>query len=143
MTTAIDTHVLIEAPRSLVWRTLTDWSRASEWMSEASDMRQVTEPLEVGTVLTFRAQKSERTSTVEALDPGRMIALASDGPGVHAVYTYTLEEVDGGTRVHLVADVEARGPMKLLGPTIRSSIAKADGGQLDALARMMHTGLSA
>ena len=40
--------------------------------------------------------------------------------------------------MRLVADVETRGAMKLLGPTIRSSIAKAaDGGQLEALARVV------
>jgi uncharacterized protein YndB with AHSA1/START domain len=137
MTIAIDTRIHIAAPRSLVWGALTDWSRAHEWMQEATDMRQTSEPLRVGTVLAFRAQKSERTSTVEALDPGAMIALASAGPGVHAVYTYTLEDAVGGTDVRLVADVETRGAMKMLGPTIRSSIAKADGAQLEALAAMV------
>ena len=137
MTTAIDTRIHIPAPRRLVWDTLTDWSRAHEWMPEATDMRQAGETLAVGTVLTFRAQRSERTSTVEALEPGALIALAGDGPGVHAVYTYTLEDQGDGTSVRLVADVETRGAMKLLGPTIRSSIAKADGGQLEALARMV------
>lgn len=137
MTTAIDTRVQIPAPRAIVWDTLTDWSRAHEWMPEATDMHQTSEPLAVGTTLAFRAQKSDRTSTVEALQPGALISLASDGPGVHAVYTYTLEDADEGTLVRLVADVETRGPMKLLGPTIRSSIAKADGGQLEALALMV------
>jgi len=137
MTIAIDTRIHIAAPRSIVWGALTDWSRAHEWMPEATDMRQTSEPLSVGTVLAFRAQKSERISTVEALDPGSMIGLASEGPGVHAVYTYTLEDAVGGTDVRLVADVETRGAMKMLGPTIRSSIAKADGGQLEALAAMV------
>lgn len=137
MTTAIDTRIHIPAPRRLVWDTLTDWSRAPEWMAEATDMRQTSEPLAVGTVLAFRAQKSDRTSTVEALQPEALIALASDGPGVHAVYTYTLEDSGDGTLVRLVADVETRGAMKMLGPTIRSSIAKADGGQLEALAKMV------
>ena len=106
-------------------------------------MRQTSEPLRVGTVLAFRAQTSERTSTVESLDPGTLIALASDGPGVHAVYTYTLEDDADGTLVRLVADVETRGAMKMLGPTIRSSIAKADGGQLEALARMLQRSAAA
>lgn len=138
MTIAIDTSIRIPAPRPVVWETLTDWSRAHEWMPEASGMHQTSEPLQVGTVLAFRAQKSDRTSTVEALRVGEMISLASDGPGVHAVYTYTLEDSGDGTLVRLVADVETRGAMKLLGPTIRSSIAKADGGQLEALAGMLN-----
>ncbi|CAM3512376.1 SRPBCC family protein [Occultella aeris] len=139
MTTAIDTRVLIRTARDRVWDVLTDFSRAHEWMAEATDMRQDDATLAVGSVLRFRAQNSDRTSTVEALEPGRMIALASDGPGVHAVYTYTLTDVDGGTEVRLVADVGTSGPMRLLGPVIRGSIAKADGGQLVALARLLTT----
>ena len=56
MTTAIDTSVLIPQPRAAVWAALTDWSRAGEWMSEASDMRQSDGPLATGSVLSFRAQ---------------------------------------------------------------------------------------
>ncbi|TDE98941.1 hypothetical protein EXU48_01730 [Occultella glacieicola] len=139
MTAAIDTRVLIRAPRDRVWDLLTDFTRAHEWMTEATDMRLDDATLAVGSVLRFRAQNTERTSTVEALEPGRMIALASDGPGVHAVYTYTLTDRDGGTEVHLVADVTARGPMKAFGPVIRRSIANADGGQLEALAHLLTT----
>ncbi|HYI50553.1 MAG TPA: SRPBCC family protein [Microbacterium sp.] len=56
MTIAIDTRIHIAAPRSIVWGALTDWSRAHEWMPEATDMRQTSEPLSVGTVLAFRAR---------------------------------------------------------------------------------------
>lgn len=80
MTTAIDTSILIPRPRAAVWAALTDWSRAGEWMAEASDMRQSTGPLGKGSVLSFRAQNRDRTSSVEAFDEGRLIALASDGP---------------------------------------------------------------
>ena len=63
--------------------------------------------------------------------------MASDGPGVHAVYTYTLSDEGEATRVRLVADVAARGPMKGFAPLIRSAIAKADTPQLTAFAAML------
>ena len=39
-------------------------------------------------------------------------------------------------RVGLTADILVRGPLKLLAPTIRRSIAKEDGEQLAALKRV-------
>lgn len=63
--------------------------------------------------------------------------MASDGPGVHAVYTYTLADEGESTRVRLLADVTARGAMRIVAPLIRSAIAKADGGQLTALAAVL------
>jgi len=55
-------------------------------------------------------------------------------PGVTADYVYECEPEGGGTRVSLVAGCRMTGPVKLLGPVIRSAIRKADGGQLDAFA---------
>lgn len=137
MTTTIDDSIFVPQPRAVVWAALTDWSRAGEWMAEASDMRQSAGPLSKGSVLSFRAQNRERTSTVVAYAERSLLALASDGPGVRALYTYTLSDEGDGTRVRLVADVAARGAMKLFAPLIRSAIAKADGGQLAAFAAML------
>lgn len=54
--------------------------------------------------------------------------------GVTADYVYECEPEGGGTRVSLVADCRMTGPVKLLGPVIRSAIRKADGKQLDTFA---------
>lgn len=122
----------IQASPSEVWATLTDWSTASRWMPGVSDMRSAGD-MGVGTELTFSARGKSRSSTVTALEPGRRITMSSAVPGVLADYTYSLEPAGNATTVSLVADVETRGPMKLVGRVIRSAIAKEDGVQLTRL----------
>lgn len=122
----------IQASPDDVWKTLTDWSTASRWMPGVSDMHAAGD-IAVGTELTFTARGKDRTSTVTALEPGRLITMSSMMPGVLADYTYALEPAGDGTAVSLVADVATSGPMKLMGKVIRSAIAKEDGVQLARL----------
>ena len=51
-----------------------------------------------------------------------------------ADYVYTCARYGEGTRVRLVADCRITGPVRLLGPVIRSVIRRSDSGQLDAFA---------
>ena len=91
-------------------------------------------PTEVGTALVFTARGKERTGQIAALDQGRSITLRSTQCGVTADYVYACAQHGDGTRVSLVADYRITGPMRLLGPAIRSAVRRADGGQLDAFA---------
>lgn len=47
---------------------------------------------------------------------------------------YACAQHGEGTRVSLVADCRMTGPVRLLGPVIRSALRRADCGQLDACA---------
>jgi carbon monoxide dehydrogenase subunit G len=132
MTLAFQDRRILPASPESVWSTLTDFSRAAEWMPGVADMR-ADGPLAVGTLLHYRAQGREQTSTVSALDPGRSLTLTSERSGVRADYRYDLEPEGSGTAVALSADVVTSGPMRLLGGVIRSAIAKADGAQLERL----------
>jgi len=136
MTTAFSDSTHIDASPAQVWAALTDWDRAGQWMPGVTGMR-LDGPLAVGSVLHFVARGKDRTSTVTALDAGRSITLSSTVAGVHADYRYDIVPDGSGTRVDLVADVRTSGPMKLLGRTIRSSIAKEDGVQLTRFAAML------
>lgn len=136
-----DNQTILASPHD-VWATLTDWSTASEWMPGVSDMRAAGDTA-VGTELTFSARGKARSSTVTALEPGRLITMSSTMsstmPGVLADYTYTLEPAGDATTVSLVADVETSGPMKLMGKVIRSAIAKEDGVQLARLKALIES----
>lgn len=132
-----DTQTILASP-SEVWATLTDWSAASQWMPGVSDMRAAGD-IGVGTELTFSARGKARSSTVTALEPGRRITMSSAMPGVLADYTYSLEPAGNTTTVSLVADVDTRGPLKLLGKVIRSAIAKEDGVQLSRLKTLIES----
>ncbi|GEL98466.1 SRPBCC family protein [Cellulomonas terrae] len=130
MTTAIDTTTTIAAPPDAVWAALTDWSLAPRWMPGVTAM---SGPVSAGAVVTFTVRGKERTAVVETLDAPRTLALLSRSGPVTAVYTYTLAAAAGGTSLRLLADVEVRGPLKVLAPVVRRSIAKEDGVQPERL----------
>lgn len=136
MTNAIDASETIAAPADRVWAVLTDWSGMSRWMPGAEELRGPTPPKAGGT-LTFTARGAERTSTITELDPGRALTLTSRQGPVTAHYRYRLDPAGDTTRASLVADIVVHGPLRLLAPTIRRSIAKEDGGQLAALKRVV------
>ncbi len=137
MVTAFETTHRIALAPDAVWTVLTDWSRAHEWMP-GIDALVPDGPTAVGTTLRFTAHGRDRTSTIAVLEPGARLMLHSEAPGVVADYTYTLVAAgEGETDVTLVADVVTKGAMRPLGPTIRSSIAKADSVQLERLAALL------
>lgn len=130
MTTSIDTTTTVAAPPDAVWAALTDWSLAPRWMPGVTAM---SGPVSPGAVVTFTVRGKERTAVVDTLDAPRTLALLSRSGPVTAVYTYRLAAAAGGTTLRLLADVEVRGPLKVLAPVIRRSIAKEDGVQPERL----------
>jgi len=119
----------IDRPAAQVWRVLTDWTRAADWMPGVDDARG-----EAGTTITFVARGKERTSEITAIREGESITLTSVQGPVRADYTYTLTP---GTTVTLEADVTVRGALKILAPVLRAVIRRTDGRQLDALKRVV------
>ncbi len=133
MTEAFAVETMIDRPIDAVWSRLVDWDTAARWMSGVDALR-AKGPTATGTELVFTARGKERTGHIAALDQGRSITLRSTQFGVTADYVYACAQHGEGTRVSLVADCRMTGPMRLLGPVIRSAVRRADGGQLDALA---------
>ena len=133
MTEVFTTETTIDHPADVVWARLIDWEHAARWMPGVDDLR-ADGPTAPGTALIFTARGKQRSSQIVALDPGRSITLRSAQGGVVADYRYACADNGAGTRVSLVADVRMSGPVRLLGPVIRSAIRRADGGQLTAFA---------
>jgi hypothetical protein len=79
----------------------------------------------------------ERPNDITRLDAGRSVTLHSQQGGVTADYAYTVEPLEAGSRLTLVADVGARGGWVLAGPALHAVIRRTDQGQLDALARVL------
>ena len=143
----------IDRPVDTVWARLIDWDSAAQWMPGV-DALSAHGRTAAGTTLVFTTRGKERTGQIAALDPGRSITLRSIQGGVTADYVYTCARHGEGTRVSLVtahyvyacaqhgestrvslvADCRIAGPVRLLGPVIRSAIRRADSGQLDAFA---------
>ena len=135
MTRGFQVEETIDKPCADVWRALTDWERAPEWMGPVERIEPVgNAPVGVGTKLAFHARGAERHSEIVAFEPERTMALSSTQGGVTAVYTYTCEPQGQGCRVRLDASCEARGfGWKLMHPLITMMMKRVDGGQLSAL----------
>ena len=122
-----------------VWRALTDWPRAPEWMNGIDSMA-ADGPLAVGTELTFRARGKDRHSEIADLDPGHSVTLRSRQGGVSADYTYTVESTgDGRSRLSLVAECRPGGLWRLYGPLLKWMIRRTDGGQPAALKALVES----
>lgn len=131
MSVAFTATQVIDRPVDTVWRVLTDWHHASDWMG-------VDSVTPVGdTTLRFVARKRERTSEITAVRPGESITLTSVQGGVRADYTYSVVPVGDTTRATLVADVTTKPLWRPIAPTLRMLIRRADSGQLDALKRLV------
>ena len=129
MTEVFTAETRINRPAEEVWKRLTDWESAPRWMPGVTAMR-----ADGPSALLVTARGKERRSEIVALDPGRTITLRSVQGGVTADYRYTCAADGDGTVVRLVADCRMTGPIRLLGPVIRSAIRRADGGQLQSFA---------
>lgn len=132
MSTAFDVTSVIDRPAEIVWRVLTDWHRAPAWMSGVDSVTQAD-----GSTLRFVARNRERTSEITAVQPGESLTLTSTQGGVRAAYTYSVEPDGAATRARLVADVTTSGLWRPAAPALRALIRRADGGQLDALKKLV------
>ena len=133
MTEVFTAETTIDRPVDAVWARLIDWDSAARWMPGVEALR-ADGPTAVGTTLVFTTRGKQRTGQIAALEPGRRITLRSVQGPVTADYVYACARHGEGTRVRLVADCRMTGPVRLLGPVIRSAIRRSDRGQLDAFA---------
>ena len=122
----------IDRPVGDVWAALTDWSTAHHWMAGLDDVR-ADGPTVAGTTITFRTRGKDRTSTITEARDRSSVTLRSIQGGVTADYRYALADSDGSTTVSLEATCTARGLWRPLCGIIARAMARADGGQLDAL----------
>jgi uncharacterized protein YndB with AHSA1/START domain len=129
----------ISATTDVVWVHLTDWRRAPEWMNGIDEMRlALDEPVGEGTRILFKARGRERESTIDSWSPPRRLALRSRQGGMTALYEYTCEPEEGGTRLTLNANCEARGiGWRAAAPLIRFMMKRVDSGQVTALKRLI------
>ncbi|HWM03291.1 MAG TPA: SRPBCC family protein [Actinophytocola sp.] len=127
----------IDRPAETVWRLLTDWHRAPDWMSGVDSVRAAD-----GTTLRFVARGRERVSEITAVRDGESITLTSTQGRVRADYTYSVTPTGETSRATLVAEVTAGGVWRPFAPILRALIRRTDGGQLAALKRLVEAEVS-
>lgn len=128
----------IEKPLGDVWRFFIDHGNTKAWMPDIVRIEKLTEgPARLGTRYqeTRKMGGKEHTVALEitAFEEGRIYAGTVEEKGVRGTYTYTFQPEGGATRVRVVADVQAKGLMKLMLPIVVGVMKKQDGGQLQRL----------
>jgi uncharacterized protein YndB with AHSA1/START domain len=108
----IEKHVILDAPRSRVWRALTDVSQFNSWFGVS-----LTTPFEPGAEVsgTISIKSYEHVTMriwIETMDPERFFSFRwhpyAVEPGVDysveptTLVTFTLEDVPGGTKLTIV-----------------------------------------
>lgn len=131
------TEVINRSPAD-VWNTVTDWTRAHEWMSGIDSMT-ADGPTAAGTEITFTARGKTRISKISAAENERSVTIVSTQGGVTADYTYELQPIDDSrTKVSLVANCTTSGPVwRALSPFLKIAIRRTDGDQLRRLKRLV------
>ena len=133
-------HVVerIDALPEAVWLTLTDFTKAEQWMNGVEEMIQETSGgLGLGTRFQFRSRGHVHHAVVTDFVPGQKIALTSTQGGVTATYVYCVLPSGRGATITLDATCTAQGYWKLVHPLIAYAMKKADSSQLANLSAVI------
>ena len=91
-------EIEISASPGAVWDVLTALERWPSWNREVKSMS-VEGPVSPGTVFRWKAGPGTITSTIQQVDPPRLIAWTGKTLGIHAIHFWYLEPRDGATHV--------------------------------------------
>ena len=111
-------EVDVAAPVETVWRVLTDLERWPTWNPDVTSMS-VDGALAEGTVFRWKAGPGTIVSTIERLDPPRLVAWSGKTLGVKATHVWHFEQV--GETTHVRTEEVLRG---IVARVLRSSLQK-------------------
>ncbi|MFF4350047.1 SRPBCC family protein [Streptomyces sp. NPDC001530] len=103
----VSAEARIEAPAEKIWAQLTDWSAYGEWnATHTSFPKGGPETLEVGGTfeenMKLMGFPAEVTWTIDALEPGHVLAIRGKGPmAVNVATRYTLTPDGEATKVRI------------------------------------------
>jgi len=92
------TEIEIAASPEVVWEVLIGFDRWPNWNPEVKSMS-VQEPVVVGSTFRWKAGPGTVTSTIQRLEPHRLIAWSGRTMGIRAVDVFHLDAHDGATLV--------------------------------------------
>ena len=92
------TEIEIAASPEVVWHVLTAFDRWPIWNPEVKAMS-VREPVVVGSTFRWKAGPATVTSTIQRLEPPRLIAWSGRTMGIRAIDVFQLDAHDGTTLV--------------------------------------------
>ena len=125
----VEHEVMVSRPRSEVFAYLANPRNLPEWQSSVLETRMEAEgPVAVGSrwteVRRVLGRKMEAGVEVTEYEPDRRFSVRSVAGPVRFLVEHTLEEAEGGTRIHIVGQGEQSGFMARLGDRLVARQAK-------------------
>lgn len=119
--------VVIDRPAEEVFAFVANIEKQAEWAGPVLESRQTSEgPLGVGTTYTqvthMLGRQVDANFEVTEYEPNRKLSSKTTSGPVDIQMTFTLEAVDGGTQVNLVAEVETGGFFRLAEPVFARGV---------------------
>ena len=116
--TKVEASVVIDRPVEDVWKFMSDMSNDPKWNPETLEVKQVSAgPLAVGTILDDRHPKQTLRIRLYEYEPNRKFGYESiSGPLKGSRVSYSVETVEGKTRLNLTLEPNFSGFYKLVGP---------------------------
>ena len=122
-----ESEIEIAAAPDAVWSVLTDFERWPRWNPDVKSMS-VDGGVAPGSVFTWRSGPATITSTIERVDPPRLIAWTGRTFGLSARHVYRLDPRDGRTRVHTEESFAGWLARLLRGPMTKTLQKSLDAG---------------
>jgi uncharacterized protein YndB with AHSA1/START domain len=139
----------IKASQERVWSWLGDPERAKTWMTSVTHTEYVERtPDLVGSTFREYVEEEGRGTWLEGqiveYEPDRRMTFQLEGDYNAVEVVFTLDELNGVTRVTQTADVRFKGLMRLtslfLGRTIKENITRQSQSEFDALKALCEAG---
>ena len=111
-------EIEVAASPEAVWEVLTAFERWPRWNSEVKSMS-MEGPVSPGTVFRWKAGPGTITSTIQQVEPPRLIAWTGKTLGIDAIHFWYLEPRDGATLVRTEESYEG-----LVARILRGSLQK-------------------
>jgi uncharacterized protein YndB with AHSA1/START domain len=133
--------VVIRRPPEDVFRFLAELENIPKWNYVIIETHKTSEgPVGVGT--TYRQvrslpSRSEEAFEVTEFEPERRLAIRGGLGPLHGTMSYTLEPIDGGTRLTNAADLEGRGVLRIAAPLATGRIREAVAANLGVLKELL------
>jgi uncharacterized protein YndB with AHSA1/START domain len=139
----VEESVEINRPVEEVFSYVSTLESQPEWAGPALEVRKDTPgPLKEGDTFTYVAQflgrRFETPFQVTSIEPNRQFSYhATGGPLPDQQWTYTWEEVSGGTRYTQVVEGEPRGFFRLADPLLERALKRQFRADLETLKDML------
>jgi len=134
--------VIVDRPVHEVFEYMSDFSNDQHWRGELIEIVPVDgESERVGASYRQRVQwegrELETDFRLTTFEPDRCIAFEGEAPGVRARASYRFEPVGATTRLHVTAEFETLGPMKVVEPFVWGLLRRQGESDLHALKKVL------